>query len=76
MTSLLSAQESCFSPEHRIFPRAFARAIGTHMPDLIQLAFTVDADTEDLLSAALAVNAPLGWAEEHPKLEELPINGL
>ncbi|MDL2210608.1 50S ribosomal protein L11 methyltransferase [Desulfovibrio sp. OttesenSCG-928-O18] len=34
------------------------------MPDLIQIAVTVDADTEDLLNAVLAVNSPAGWAEE------------
>ena len=34
------------------------------MPDLIQITVTVDSDTEDLLSAVLAVNAPFGWAEE------------
>lgn len=34
------------------------------MSDLIKIAVTVDTDTEDMLSAVLAVNAPLGWAEE------------
>ncbi len=34
------------------------------MPDLIQLAITVDSDTEDLLSGVLAVNVPSGWSEE------------
>ena len=34
------------------------------MTDLIQLTITVDSDSEDLLNAVLAVNAPTGWAEE------------
>ena len=34
------------------------------MPDLIRLTVTTDADSEDLLNAVLAVNAPAGWAEE------------
>lgn len=34
------------------------------MTDLIQLTITVDSEQEDLLDAALAVNAPSGWAEE------------
>jgi ribosomal protein L11 methyltransferase len=34
------------------------------MPDLIRLAVTVDGDTEDMLSAVLAVHAPAGWEEE------------
>lgn len=34
------------------------------MQDLIQLTITVDADAEDMLAAALALNAPSGWAED------------
>ena len=34
------------------------------MPDLIRLAVTVDGDTEDMLSAVLAIHAPTGWEEE------------
>ena len=34
------------------------------MPDLIRLVFTLAEDTEDMLSAALAVHSPTGWEEE------------
>ena len=47
---------------------AIANAAGTTRSALAQwLIDQVEVDDDGV---------PLGWAEEHPKLEELPINGL